>query len=144
MENVILDIITIIISVIALGFSLYQFFCEAERQKKEATLNAYKELQETAFSVLRKYQLSTIKKGDDGWDTVTTCMAQIENFCVGVNSGVYSLDILNRLGGGFFIERFEKLQPVIQKKRSDDRNSQHYNEFSKTVRDLKKKRSAGT
>ena len=134
------DIVTLIISGMALAISIFQFFIEKNRQKKEATLIAYNNLQKEVFSELKKYDLKTIKKGDGGWDTVTRCLAIIENFSVGLNTGIYSLDILNRLGGGFFIEQYEELSFIISKKREENKNSKHYDEFEKVVNELRRKR----
>lgn len=61
MMNV-LDIVTLIISGLALMLSVFQFFIEESRQKKEATLIAYNDLQKEVFSELKKYKLRTIKK----------------------------------------------------------------------------------
>ncbi len=138
--DIVMDIIAVVISGIALALTTFQYIIEANRQKKEATLIAYNSLQNEVFSELRKYDLGVIKKGDAGWNEVTTCLAKIENFSVGINTGIYSLNIVNRLGGGFFITQFEKLRPVIEQKRTDDNKSKHYDEFEKVIVKLKKKR----
>lgn len=135
-----MEVIALIVSVLALGLSILQFFKESSRQKKEATLNAYNVLQNEVFSELKKYDLGNIKKGDDGWDDITICLAKIENFAVGINTGIYSLNILNSLGGGFFINQYEKLLPIISKKREEDKKTKHYNEFETVVNDLRTKR----
>ena len=135
-----MDIIAVVISGIALALTILQYIIEANRQKKEATLLAYNSLQDEVFSELRKYDLGSIKKGDKGWNEVTTCLAKIENFSVGINTRIYSLDIVNRLGGSFVIGQFEKLLPVINQKRQEDENSKHYDEFEKVIVKLKKKR----
>ena len=138
--DMVMDIIAVVISGIALALTILQYIIEANRQKKEATLIAYNSLQNEVFSELRKHELSSLKKGDEGWNDVTTCLAKIENFSVGINTGIYSLDIVNRLGGDFFITQFDKLLPVINRKREDDSASKHYDEFEKVIIKLKKKR----
>lgn len=68
---------------------------------------------------------------------MTNCMARIEHFSVGVNSGVYSIFILNRLAGGFIIERHEYLTKIIEHKRIVKPHVKHYDEFDKMVDHLK-------
>lgn len=137
-----MDIVAILVSILALILSVIQFFRDSSRQKKESTLNAYNALQYDAFEKLNKYvDMSTIEYQSDAWEEITICLAQIENFSVGINTGIYSLKILNRLGGAFFIRQFEKLMPVIKLKREKNVSpGSHYNEFEKTVEMLRKRR----
>ena len=135
-----MDIVALIISILTAVFSILQFAIEGSRQKKESTLEAYDNLQHEVFSKLKKYSLCTLKKGDDGWDDVTVCLAKIEKFCVGINTHIYSCKILNRLGGGHFIEQFDELRPIITQKRENDSSNKHYDEFEMVVNKLKKKR----
>lgn len=160
------DIIAIIISVIALLFSLYQFVFESSRKKKEDTLIAYNELQDDVFTKLNKLYKTLglddtgrvdIDETNDKWDDITSYLAKIERFCVGINSGIYSMDVLNRVGGGYFINTYNRLSTVIEKKRQKDDNAKqdenqraensgsevkqkHYDEFEQTVKKLKAKR----
>ena len=130
----------IVISILAFLFSIIQFFKDSSRAQKEATLNAYNYLQENVFSCLKRYDLTNIKTETDEWNAITICMAKIENFSVGINTGIYSIEILNRLGGGFFISQYEKLWPIIEKKRNEDPNSKHYDEFEVVVNKLRAER----
>lgn len=137
-----IDIIAVILSTLALLFSIAQFSRDSLRQQKESTLNAYNALQYDAFEKLNKYvDMSTIEYQSEEWEEITICLAQIENFSVGINTGIYSLKILNRLGGAFFIRQFEKLTPVINLKREKNVSpGSHYDEFEKTVEMLRKRR----
>lgn len=137
-----MDIVALLVSILALLFSIVQFARDSSRKKKESTLNAYNALQYDAFEKLNKYvDMSTIEYQSDAWEEITICLAQIENFSVGINTGIYSLKILNRLGGAFFIRQFEKLTPVINFKREKNVSpGSHYNEFEKTVEMLRKRR----
>lgn len=137
-----MDIVAILVSILALLFSIVQFARDSSRKKKESTLNAYNALQYDAFKKLNKYvDMSTIEYQSEAWEEITICLAQIENFSVGINTGIYSLKILNRLGGAFFIRQFEKLTPVINLKRGKNVSpGSHYDEFEKTVEMLRKRR----
>ena len=138
-----MEVVALIISILAFILSAVQFFRDSLRQKNEATLIAYNELQDNVFAKLNKYgdDLSKIEYRSDKWDEITICLAQIENFSVGINTNIYSFKILNRLGGAFFIRQFEKLKPIIDIKRKKNISvGKHYDEFEKTVLKLKKHR----
>ena len=85
--------------------------------------------------------LSDIKYRSEEWEEITICLAKIENFSVGINTGIYSHKVLNRLGGAFFIRQFDKLKPIIDLKREKNMSvGKHYDEFEKAVWTLKKNR----
>ncbi len=138
-----MEITSFIISILAFLLSGYQFLRESSRQKKEATLIAYNELQDSVFSKLNNYDdLSKIVYRSKEWEEITICLAKIENFSVGINTNIYSYKVLDRLGGAFFIRQFEKLEPIINEKREKNISpGKHYNEFEKTALRLKKHRS---
>lgn len=141
-----MDIWALVISILAFCFSIIQFIRDSSRQKKESTLNSYNQLQNDVFSKMNIFPddlLSTIKYGDDNWETITTCLSKIENFSIGINTNIYSFRILNRLGGAFFIRQFERLKPIIDIKRYENiSKGKHYDEFEKTVYRLSKYRYA--
>ena len=144
------DIIAVLIAAGALIFSAYQFYRESYRQKKESTLAAYSELQEDVFTELNKLLLNykddeenlyCLKVGDNDWEKISDYLARIERFSVGINSNIYCIKTLNRLGGGYYIRLFDQLIPIIDKKRFYNvSKGSHYDEFEMTVNKLKKMR----
>lgn len=139
-----MELCALIISILAFCLSIFQFLRDSSRQKKESTLNAYNDLQNDVFSDLTKYDfpMPEVKRGDVEWDKFTVYLAKLERFSVGVNSGIYSIQILNQLGGSYFIREFEKLEPIIMEKRKDNIvPGGHYDEFEKTVSRLRKYRA---
>ena len=58
----ILSIIAIVLSVISGGFSLYSFVWTARRDRKQATLDAYNQLQEQTFDKLNTYAPAVIRR----------------------------------------------------------------------------------
>lgn len=140
-----MDILALLISIAALVLSFVQFIRDASRGKKEATLNAFYALQNEVFDSLdellvnKDIEISAIKLGTDEWGTVTTALAKIEQFSVGINTNIYSIEILNRVAGAYFILLFENFKPIIEKKRSQNiSKGKHYDEFEQTVLHLKK------
>ena len=137
-----MDVAALIISIFALMLSIIQFIQEASRQKKEATLNAYNILQDDAFSYLIKLSREELNPPPEyhsqEYDRITNCLAKIEMFSTGINTGIYSIKVLNRLGGAFFIHQYDRLSEIIEEKRKEDRTKgKHYDEFEQTVKKLK-------
>lgn len=132
-----MDICALIISLLALSF--YQFIRDSLWQKKKATLDAYNELQKEVFSDLTTYSspLPKIVRGDNEWDKFTIFLANLEQFSVGINTGIYSIKTLNDIGGNYYIYEFKKLKPIIWEKRNNPKvPGEHYKEYEKTVRHL--------
>ena len=144
------DVVTAGIALLALIFSCYQFFRDNSRAKREATLNAYNDLQTKVFTKLNVFlkpyrgkeeELYQLDIDDTNWESLTEWLAGIERFSVGVNTKIYSLRVLNRLGGGYYIRLFETLKPVIDKKRFKNiSKGKHYDEFELTVKRLRRLR----
>ncbi len=140
------DIATVVIALLALSLSLLQFVRDNSREKREATLNAYNDLQTHVFTELncflkpyrgKEEDLYKLEINDDSWEHLTEWLARIERFSVGVNTHIYSLSVLNRLGGGYYIRLFETLKPIIDKKRfKNTSKGKHYDEFELTVKRL--------
>ena len=142
-----MDIAALIISILAFLLSFIQFVRDASRGKKEATLNAFYVLQNEAFDPLNALlsdeciDVSAITRDSDEWRMVTTALAKIEQFSVGINTNIYSIEILNRVAGAYFIRLYETLEPIIEKKRSQNiSKGKHYDEFQQMIYRLKRMR----
>ena len=144
-----LDVIAIIISIIALIFSCLQFFSEKERSRKEATINALIQLQHDVFDqtnyfqaditqLIQKHSAIEANVIDESWEYISDCMARIEQFCVGINTKIYSLEILDRMAGSYFIKEYNRLRPIIVYKRERANTDKRYIEFETVVNNLKK------
>ncbi len=139
-----MEVIALVISILAFLLSLFQYSKESLRQKKEATLVAYNELQNDVFTDLTTYPypMPEIKFHGEEWNKLTVYLAKLERFSLGINTGINSIRILNRLGGVYYIREFEKLKPIIDRKRADNIvPGGHYDEFEKTVIKLRKLRN---
>lgn len=150
-DTSLVDIFAVIFAGAAFVLSAIQFINDNSRQKRESTLNAYNDLQDdvfTNFNILlaecesKKKKLSSLRPGDKEWEDITGYLAKIERFSVGINSGIYSIKVLNRLGGGYFIRLYRELNPIIEKKKKTNKSKgNHYDEFEATVKKLKKMRN---
>ena len=119
----ILSIIAIVLSVISSGFSLYSFVWTARRDRKQATLDAYNQLQEQAFDKLNTYTPAAIREvakdsKSEEYKTVSGYIARIEHFCVGVNQNIYDRKTVYALAHGYLDGQVLKrrMEPIIDRK----------------------------
>ncbi len=143
-----LDLIAIIISVVALLLSAYQFLVERKLNRMGATIAALAELQKdvlneekfinASVNEILEYHKRANGEYDVDWETVSESLARIEQFAVGVNTGVYSIIILYRMAGSHIIKLFNKFKPIIDYKREKAGTNKRYEEFEKMVNGLKR------
>ncbi len=121
MESI-LSIVAIIISVLSVALTIITFQWTALRDRRQATLDAYNRLQEQALDFINKYTIPEIKDvikntKSDEYRKLTSCVAKIEHFCVGVNQGIYSRETVYELAHGYFEGYLKKrIEPIIDKK----------------------------
>ena len=121
METV-LSIIAIVISVISGGFALYTFFWTAARDRKQATLDAYNQLQEQALDQLNYYRPSEIEEiakdpRSRAYKEISGYVARIEHFCVGVNQKIYDPNTVYELAEGYLDGAIKaRIEPIVEKK----------------------------
>ena len=138
----------IAISIISLFFAaisfLHSFFVYSQtvkHNKKQATLDAFNILQEQVLDKINLYSNSKIKEiAEDArskeYKELTILMARIEHFSVGVNSKIYDLRTVKRLAGKHFCVLYDKLLPMIEKKRKINKSDKHYDEFELLINNL--------
>lgn len=121
METV-LSIIAIVLSVISGIFALYTFFWTAARDRKQATLDAYNQLQEQALDHLNCYMPAAIKeiaknRKSEEYKKLSAYVARIEHFCVGVNQKIYDRKTVYELAHGYFDGGLKtRIEPIIDQK----------------------------
>lgn len=140
---------SLVLSILAFVFSLWSFLVERKRNRREATIHAFDQLEERVF-LQKDYSILATKAGDDycngmrdgAWQTATSFLSQIEHFCVGIRVKTYDIDTLNRLAGGFIIEQYHYWVPIINTKRLKDvdKKMKHYDEFEAVAKELCEKR----
>ncbi len=138
-----LSILSLLIALAAFFFSVWQFFAERTRSRREATIRAFDELEEAVFS---NPAYKVLPAGDEAlrfaltgqpeWNAATLALSRIEHFAVGINSGIYDIRTLNRMAGGFLLQEYARWKPVIETKRKRDPDHLHYDEFENLCRRL--------
>ena len=137
-----LSIIAIVISVISGGFALYTFAWTAQRDRKQATLDAYNILQEQALDELNQYTGTEIKriieeKNKDEYRRLSSCLARLEHFSVGVNTRIYDRKTVYELAHGFLdVGIWYKLQPMLEEKQKG-KHENYYQNYCDLVKWMK-------
>ena len=118
----ILSIIAIVLSVISGGFAFYTFIWTASRDRKQATLDAYNQLQEQALDHLNYYRPAEIADiaedpRSQAYKKVSGYIARIEHFCVGVTQKIYDRKTVYELAHGYFDGAVrDRIKPIIERK----------------------------
>ena len=151
-DTMVLDILALVLSLLAIIISIMQHISEKNRCRKEATIHAFDALEKDVFAK-KAYKNIVVRQGTDyalnpnfaddvaTWNEATLALSQIEHFAVGVNSGVYDLDTLNRMAGSFIIKEYSRWKPIIETKRKQSPQHKHYDEFESLCIELEKKRT---
>lgn len=104
------------------------------REKKQATLDAFNVLQTQVLDRLnhyRRYDIDEVAEDVHSADykELSGLLARCAHFAVGVNTGIYDEKTVRRLAGRYIISLYDKMEPLIQKKRQLNQSERHYEEF---------------
>ncbi len=138
-----LSIFAAIVSIASFLFSLITYYFDVINTRYQATLNAYDRLQNQALDKLNTYskkQITEISYDPKAleYKEISALLARCEHFAVGVNEKVYDMKTLRRLAKPYFIGVYDKLTPMIDKKRTINKSEMHYIELETMVEKLKK------
>lgn len=136
-----LEIIAIIISALSLIGTVFNFIFSLQRERKQATLNTFNVLQEQVLDNLNIYtkaQIEEIALKPNGMEYIqlTRYLARMEHFAVGVNCGIYNHRIVKRLAGRYFCNLWDKLLPLVERKRCGSAKERHYDELETMIQHL--------
>ena len=112
----------LVLSIVAFGFSLLTYVKTLRHDRKKDTLDAFNVLQQQALDPLQSYTRAQIREiADDTrseeYRIVSTYLARIEHFCVGVEQKIYDQKTVLQLSEGFLNRGvYEKLKPIIDHK----------------------------
>lgn len=121
-----LSIIAIVISLISGAFACYTFVWTRCRDRKQATLDAYNQLQVQALDCLNKYQPANVReiandRRSEKYKELSSYIARIEHFCVGVNLKIYDRDTVYKLANGYLNGSIKiRIDPIIESKNRSD------------------------
>lgn len=116
-----------------------------KRTKKQSTLEAFVQFKkdvEPYENTIHDYSSDDINTiiqqheqscKHEKWDEIKKYLATVERFATGVNTGIYDVEVVNKMGGQFLCEQYETLRPIIKYKRQKDQNEYIYSEFRDMV-----------
>ena len=119
-----------------------------ERTKKQSTSEAFAQFKknvepyeniihnysdEKIREIIQEYEQDSHSKG---WNQIKEYLAAVERFATGVNTKIYDVKIVNKMGGFFLCEQYQKLYPIIEYKREKDGNDCIYEEFRDMVNEI--------
>lgn len=106
LANIIVAIVAAILSLVSIIFSAYTYFKALVHDRRQATLEAYNQLQDSVFDPLNQISINEIKEilkdpKSTRYKEISGYVARIENFCVGVNTEIYDKQIVYALAHGY-------------------------------------------
>ncbi len=131
------DILTIVFSLLAAAFSIGTYFKGLNHDKKQDTLNAFNQLQEQALDKLNlipnaQMKLIASNPKSEEYKQVSTYLARLEHFCVGVELEIYDRKTVYKLAHGFFERALKiKIAPFLEKKKLKD--EEYYQNLKKVI-----------
>ena len=143
MEDVI-SFISMLVALASIAFSISTYYLCSKRERKQATLEAYNKLQNEALDILNSYTKKMVAEIAENprspeYKELSALLARCEHFSVGVNEGIYDKKVLKKLSGRYFISLFEKLEPMVLKKRSMGHQERYYESFESLAKAFDKK-----
>lgn len=145
------EIITIIVAIVGTVAAVYNirlvalsFRADHERRKKQATIEYVGQtLREARFKIDALYRSKTFTKEEfsklmansKDYAEWRNALGVFEHLAVGINAGVYDIDILYRMSGSYITEIFSVVKPYVEWKR--EKYPFAYTEFENLVLDFK-------
>lgn len=122
LANIIVAAAAAVLSLVSIVFSVYTYRKALVHDRKQATLDAYLLLQESAFDPLNHITPDEIKEiaqepRSSRYKDVSGYIARIEHFCVGVNMGIYDRETVFALAHGYLDKALSsRLDPMLNRK----------------------------
>lgn len=147
--EVYIAIVALIISILSFIISLYYNWKDHERRRKQATIEYFDNL---TLQLYEKEAIFNEQYNELGIDIAildtnvelhkkaTEVLSAFERLCVGINTGIFDFDILDRMAGSYLINTYTRFSPYIEKKHRDTSQASAYVEFESVVNRIKSKR----
>jgi len=147
---------------VGVGIAIWQLFvakkgfkADHERRKKQATIAFYSEISEKFRESLKQIDetfpnegiinVSAVETDSAMKDAIKNYLSHMEDFSVGINTGIYDIYIFDRMAGVFTITWFDRLREFIAHSRHKFDSLGHlrphtYGDFEALVSRLKEVR----
>lgn len=139
----------LIISILSFVISLYYNWKDHDRRRKQATIeyfdNLTLQLYEKEAMFNEKYNelevdIAMLDTNAEMHKVAIEVLSAFERLCVGINTGIFDFDILDRMAGSYLINIYTRFSPYIEKKHGDASQASAYVEFENVVNKIKEKR----
>lgn len=140
------------LALFAFGFSLISgiyavivHIRELSRERKQATLDAFNELQAQVLDELAKYSPNAIrmiaedrrkKDTKPKYNHLKTLIARIEHFAIGIEEKIYDFKTADKLAAEHLIYLYNKVSPIIQAARESAKGKNTYIHFEMLINRL--------
>ena len=126
-----IDVLSLLFSLGAAIFSVFTYWSNIVLDRKKATLEAYNILQEQALDKLQVYmpaQLKSVVKNrrSEEYKLLSSYVARIEHFAVGVNQKIYDLKTVYELSHGFLDGSIRTRIEIIISRKEEDTDEKFY------------------
>lgn len=123
-----------------------------DRRKKQSTLEFYTDiypyLSEFRTKITDIFGTEYITPNDERYKqntdiqkTIYEYLVIIERFAVGVNSGIYDINIFAKTSGKVVSDMYKKLSPIIEQMRVSQNYPEMFNDFEKMCKDVEQVRA---
>lgn len=103
--GIVIQVISIVVSIVALIFSIYTHYCVRYSEKKRVTIEKYGALQKFLAEVYRygdeEIQDFVDNKDSADYKALAGCLAEIEFFAIGIENELYDFEIAYKMSHGF-------------------------------------------
>ncbi len=110
-------------SAFSLFLSVYTYIAGLRRERRQATIDAYNQLEKEALDKVYFYSAKEVEEIANNpkkpeYKELSLMLARFDQFAVGVNTKVYDIRALRRLAGSYIGIQYDKLLPLIKAKRT--------------------------
>ena len=132
----------LLLSVFSMIGSAIVYISGLRRERRTATLNAFNVLQEQVLDHLNLYTRKRVEEisaspRSEEYKLLSGYLARLEHFAVGINTGIYDVQVVKRLAGWYLCGLQDKIDPLIQKKRQLNRTAKHYDELEAMLNQMR-------
>ena len=122
LATIITAVVSSLLAAISFAFSLYTYRKTMVQDRKQETLDAYNRLQIQAFDHLNLYMPSMIREiakdpKSEEYKKISSYVARIEHFCVGINQNIYDSKVVYELAHGYLDGAIKsRIKPILESK----------------------------
>jgi len=143
------------VTVLVISAQLYwiyrSFKADHERRKKQATIEfgktVFEDVERCQKALFRRFSNKVINLGDlnedEDWQNARDLMANLEMLAAGVNTGIYDIEIVDRMFGSLIITMNKKMGPYVDHQRDGGKYPTVFSEFTTMAQKIWNRRNPG-